>query len=475
MNETNEKNFIGVDLGILLGDLLRITKRLLWLPIVLAIVFSTIFCWQTHRSYYPMYRATATFTVYVANPLQSEIRSYNTAIAEQMAKTFPYILTSSALKDTVKRELGIQAVPAVTASVHNNTNIFTLTVTSGDPQLAYCVLNAVIEYYPEIAEFVVGPTIMNLLDESGVPTTPYNSKSFNGAIKKGAICAVGLWLGLCLLLAMARSSIHNEDELKRLINLRCLGVLPLVKRMNKGKHEACPMLGEDGNHLGFSESVRLLRIRTEKIMKEQNMKVLLVSSATPGEGKTTVAINLAKALADKGKRTLLIDCDLRNPSVAKNLGQANKNGLVDYLNGHIPANEALFKLPHSDLYVTFAGGPVENAAEMLAQKESKAFLSACRKPFDYIILDTPPASLLSDASEVAFVADAALMVIRQNYASKAQILDGAQLLADSQLPIIGCVLNYATGSVLNGHGSYYGYGYSKYYRQYGDKAEPQDT
>ena len=473
MNETNEKNFIGIDLGILLGDFLRIAKRLLWLFVVLIIAANALFCWRTYRSYYPMYRATATFTVYVANPLQSEIRSYNTATAEQMAKTFPYILTSGALKDTVKRELGIQIVPNVTASVLNNTNIFTLTVTSGDPQLAYDVLNAVIKYYPEVAEFVVGPTIMNLLDESGVPTEPYNSQSYVNAIKKGTIVAVAIWGGVCLLLAMARSSIHNEEELKRLINIRCLGMLPLVKRMKRGKHEAWPMLGTEGNHLGFSESVRLLRIRVEKIMKEQNLKVLLVSSATPGEGKTTVAFNLAKALSDKGKRTLLIDCDLRNPSVAKVLGKENKNGLVDFLKGHISANEALYKMPQSELYVTFAGGPVDNAAEMLAQKESKAFLAACRKIFDYIIMDTPPVSLLSDASEVSVVADAALMVIRQNYASKAQILDGAQLLADSQLPIIGCVMNYTTGNVLNSHGSYYGY--SKYYRQYGKIAETQDT
>lgn len=82
------------------------------------------------------------------------------------------------------RELGISAMPAVSASVLNNTNIFTLTVTSSDPQLAYNVLNAVIEHYPDVAEFVVGPTVMNLLDESGLPSVPYNTRSYRGAVKK---------------------------------------------------------------------------------------------------------------------------------------------------------------------------------------------------------------------------------------------------------------------------------------------------
>ena len=475
MNENNEKNFIGIDLGILLGDFFRIAKRLLLVLVALVIVFSGLLCFQTYRSYYPMYRADATFTVYVANPLQTKIQSYNTATAEQMAKTFPYILTSSALKDTVKRELGVTVLPSITARVHSNTNIFTLTVTSGDPQLAYDVLNAVIEHYPSVSEFVVGPTIMNLLDESGLPTHPYNSRDYIGALKKGVVLAGGLWALLCLVLTLARSAVHNEEELKRLVNLPCLGILPVVKRFKRGKYESCPMLGNDGGHLGFSEAVRLLRIRTEKVMKEREMKVLLVSSATPGEGKTTVAINLATALAMKGKRTLLVDCDIRNPSVAKALGHSNENGLVDFLKGRISANEALFKPAQPDLYITFAGGPVDNAAEMLSSEGSKAFIEAAREAFDYVILDTPPAGLLSDASEIAHVADGALMVIRQNYAPKAQILEGAQLLSDSKLPLIGCALNYASGNILNGHSSYYGYGYSKYYRHYGETAGSEET
>lgn len=184
-NHTNkEVNIAGIDLRQLLTDGLRTMRQTLLLFIAALAVCTGLLCWRTYRTYRPMYRASATFTVYVANPLQSEIRSYNTATAEQMAKTFPYILTSGALNDRVMRELGISAMPAVSASVLNNTNIFTLTVTSPDPQLAYNVLNAVIENYPDVAEFVVGPTVMNLLDESGLPSVPYNTRSYRGAVKK---------------------------------------------------------------------------------------------------------------------------------------------------------------------------------------------------------------------------------------------------------------------------------------------------
>ena len=467
-NTTNEVKIAGIDLRILLSDGLRMMRRTVALFAVLAVLCTAALCLRVHRSYRPLYRASATFTVYVANPLQSEIRSYNTATAEQMAKTFPYILTSGALNDRVMRELDINAMPAVSASVLNSTNIFTLSVTSGDAQLAYDVLNAVIRYYPEVAEFVVGPTVMNLLDESGVPQEPYNRSEYRPAIKRGLLISAALWVAAAFALASLRSSVHNEDELREVLSLRTLGVLPAVRGRGK-RRGACPRFESGAEYSGFSESVRLLRMRTEKEMREQGMKVLLVSSATPGEGKTTVAINLASALAAKGRHVLLVDCDLRNPSIAEGFGLENGTGLVEYLKGEAPYQQILRQWENGDLYLVLAGQPSNDASELLAKPECRSFMDACRKVFDYVILDTPPAALLADASELAVLADGALLTVRQNYASRAQIMEGAQILSDSRLPIIGCVLNHAASR--SPYGGYYGYGYGGYGQPYGEKKE----
>ena len=166
-NESSELNIPGLDLRLFLQDLWQ-TLRRLWLLLAAALIICvSALCWRTYRTYRPVYKASATFTVYVTNALQSEIRSYNTTTAEQMAKTFPYILTSGALSERVMQELSISSMPSVSASVLSNTNIFTLTVTSNDAQLAYNVLQSVIRNYPQVAEFVVGPTVLNLLDDSG--------------------------------------------------------------------------------------------------------------------------------------------------------------------------------------------------------------------------------------------------------------------------------------------------------------------
>lgn len=463
-NNTTEVRVAGIDLHVLLGDTLRLLRRTVLLFAALAVLCAGALCLRAHSSYRPMYRASATFTVYVANPLQSEIRSYNTATAEQMAKTFPYILTSGALSERVMNALGISAMPSVSASVLSSTNIFTLTVTSADAQLASDVLGAVIEYYPEVAEFVVGPTVMHLLDESGVPDKPYNTLSYGSAVKRGVLLAAVVWLAAAVLLASLRSTVHSEEELRQVLSLRTLGVLPAVRGMKKSA--ARPRFDNASSGAGFSEAVRLLRMRTEKELHERGMKVLLVSSAIPGEGKTTVAINLAAALAARGKRVLLADCDLRNPSVAPAFGLEGGVGLVEFLRGEAPYQDILRQSGSEGLYLVLAGAPAGDASELLAKPECRSFMEACRKAFDYVILDTPPAALLADASELAVLADGAVMTVRQNYAPRAQIMEGAQVLSDSRLPLIGCVLNYASGT--SSYGGYYG----RAYGSYGEQAQP---
>lgn len=462
-SENTEKSTSGLDLRLVATDLCRQALHLLWLGALAVMIITAALCYRSYRSYTPIYRATATFTVYVSNPLQADIRSYNSATAEQMAKTFPYILTSGALSDVVTKELGIKAMPAINASVHENTNIFTLSVTSSDPQLAYDVLNAVIKFYPEVAEFVVGPTVMTLLDESGLPSTPVNERSYSSAVKYGVLLGVFVWLAVSILFVMSRSTVHNEEELKRLMHLPCIGVFPQVRGFQKKTHKtsgtigAYPVLTRQKRSFGFADAVNLLRIRVEKEMQAHEAKVLMVSSAIPGEGKTTVCVNLALSLAQKGKRVLLVDCDLRNPSTAAMLGIKNAAGMTEYLTGKAEVNTILHAMETPGFYAVFGGRPYTNAAELLAQERLKLFIDQMRNVFDVILLDTPPSSILSDASEIAALADCALMVIRQNYASRDQILEGVQMISDSDLQLIGSVLNGADrkGSSYG----YYGYGY----------------
>ena len=227
--EFHDNEIRKLDLLTLADDFLKLAKRFLLLGLALVLVCTGFFTARSYLSYTPSYTASASFTVRVSNPLYSKVNSYNIKTAEQMSKTFPYIVGSGVLQSRVKEHLGISSMGSVSVNANPNTSIITLSVRDTDPQRAYDVLNGVIECYPEIAEFVVGPTVLTLLDETGVPTQPTNPLNLKSAIRNGAVAGTGLWLVLILALAMTRSTVHNEEELNSLLNTPCMGTAPSIR------------------------------------------------------------------------------------------------------------------------------------------------------------------------------------------------------------------------------------------------------
>lgn len=452
-NETEEGK---LDILTITATILKIARRTLVLALILAAVCAAALGIRSYRQYSPYYIAHASFTVKVANPLYSSVDGYNSKTAEQMAATFPSLLTSGVLQERIQEHLGIAYMPTVTVDADPSTSIITIQVRDSDPQRAYDVLNAVIEYYPEVAEFVVGSTVLVLLDESGVPAEPANQFRIAASLKKGAAAGLILWLAVVAAMAFARSTVHNEEELNALLNVPCLAQIPSV-RTRYG--ESSLLIAGEHTHARFQETIRLLHMRVEKALEARGKKVLLISSATPGEGKTTISTNLALSLAQKGKRVLLIDFDMRNPSVGRMLNIKINGSLSEWFRGKATLRDLITRTKHQNLYV-IAGGSCSgaDASKMLADKLVGELIRSAAEQFDYVLLDTPPCSMLADAAEIAGLADCGLMVIRQDYASRDQILEGVQFLDDSGLPMIGCAMNGVRSSFGSGYGRGYGYG-----------------
>lgn len=461
--EQMDNNYPKIDLFELFRGLLKGCRRMLPIAIVITVVAVAYLGLTSWRNYSPRYEASASFTVRVTNPFYADQQFYNSAVAEQMADTFPYIISSGVMSDHIKETLGIGYMPSVSAEVLGDTNIFTLTVTDGDPEIAYHVLNCVIEEYPSLAEFVIGPTTLSLLNESGIPTEPVNQRSFRSSVVKGCILGVQAWLGLALLYWITHRTINSEEQLVKLVNLPCLGRLPMVRGYGNGKRGGtCPTVTAKNDKFGFNESVRLLRVRMERELAKRKGKVIMVTSSIANEGKTTVSVNLATALAQQGKETLLVDCDLRNPSIAEALGQNSELGFSEYLRGECDLKSIFFRLKTENLYAVFGGKAVSGKEGLLSRKTAEEFLAGARQAFDYVILDTPPSAWMADAAEIGALSDGILLAVRQDFASRQQILEGVQVLGDTGRPIIGCVLNMTNSRSEKGRYSYYGH-----YGQYG--------
>ncbi|MBQ6569248.1 MAG: CpsD/CapB family tyrosine-protein kinase, partial [Clostridia bacterium] len=217
----------------------------------------------------------------------------------------------------------------------------------------------------------------------------------------------------------------------------------------------------------FVEAFYKLRTKLEYVMGKKDHKVLLITSVRENEGKSSVAANTALALASGGKKVLLIDCDLRNPSQNKLFEIKPEKGseFADYLYGRCPFEEAVWKDDRYGLNLMVSRIPRENSVEILSNPSMEKLIENMRKEMDYIILDTSPMLLTADAEHLLRHADAALLVIKQNYSSAININDATDILTSYKAELLGCVFNDVHHGIFEkGQKAYYGKG--RYTGQY---------
>ena len=214
------------------------------------------------------------------------------------------------------------------------------------------------------------------------------------------------------------------------------------------------------------EQYKLLRTNLNFTLPEgETCPVIGVTSSMRGEGKSTTAVNLSYVLAESGKKVLLMDGDLRIPSIAKKMGVENNNGLTDLLMGH-GAQLGEYKsemLPN--WYILPSGEIPPNPSELLGSTRMEAILNELKEKFDYIIIDLPPVNIVSDALSVSNLITGMIVVIREDYTEKKELERCFRQLELSNVKVLGCVMNEAKRE--NGsYGKYRKYKYYKYYRYY---------
>jgi len=216
------------------------------------------------------------------------------------------------------------------------------------------------------------------------------------------------------------------------------------------------LIVKDNPKSPISESYRTLRTNIQFSSFDDNMSTILITSSTPSEGKSTVSSNLALAMAETNKKVLLIDCDLRRPSVHKKFGLSNEKGLSNLLIGQHSFNEIAQEVTEN-LSVLTSGTIPPNPSEMLSSKKMELFLSEAKKNFDFIILDTPPVVSVTDAQALSTVADGVLLVVASGQAQIPEVHKAIELLQYVKANIIGIVANKVK-SVRRGY-KYYQYYY----------------
>ncbi len=223
-----------------------------------------------------------------------------------------------------------------------------------------------------------------------------------------------------------------------------------------------------------TEQYKLLRTNLSFTLPETDgCKIIGMTSSMRGEGKSTTAVNLSYVLAESGKKVLLIDGDLRIPSVAKKMRIESSPGLTDLLKGESTMDLAALKSPHLPTwYIMPSGALPPNPSELLGSKRMEAALKGLSNHFDYIIVDLPPVNLVSDALAISKYIHGMIVVIREEYTEKKELEHCIRQLRLSNVNVLGCVMN----ETKNGKGYYSKYRYkrySNYYKTYGDYKSPE--
>lgn len=471
-----ENGIMGKNASVLWHNFLVAGKQLFWIPLVLMLLLGGFMYLRNRKPGVYTYTSRAVFAVSANYSSSTDILSYNyyydKAAAKQLSATFPYILSSDAMRLLIQQDLGVETVNGtITASAVADAGLFVLTVTSTSPQDAYTILNAVIRVYPQAASVVLGDTQITIIDEPFVPTAPNESYGVLHPIVMGVLTGALLGVAILFVISLSRKTVHAAEDLRQLVNLPCMAYFPQV-HLKKRKNNMVQSITIQNEKTGqiFMESVRSLRHSVTKLMDEtEGCKVLMVTSTLPDEGKSTVSTNLALSLAADGKRVILIDADLRNQSLKKTLAISTASeGLPELLTGKNKQFN-LLEVPDSSLLLLAGDQTVEHPQRLLDSRRMEHVLQSLREQLDYIVIDTPPAGMLSDAATMAKYVDAAIYVVHQDMASTNQIFESIQTLTAAGTRIIGTVLNGTQqGTTQYGYGSKYGYSYG-YGGTYGGK------
>lgn len=189
-----------------------------------------------------------------------------------------------------------------------------------------------------------------------------------------------------------------------------------------------------------AESYRSLRTNIQYSSIDKHVKTLVVTSSNAGEGKSTVAGNLAYTFFQGGKRVLIIDCDLRKPSLHRKFNVSNEVGLTDVLVGTSELNKVMKKID-DNLYLLTTGTLPPNPAEIIGSNTMENFLDECKINFDYIILDTPPILPVTDSKLLAIKADATVLVVRSEISKLKHVSQAFKELGKVNANVIGTILN----------------------------------
>lgn len=436
-----------------------------WILIVaVMIVFGSVFDFMKTVTYVPQYGTSMTATL-----SGGEDTFKNIDKVQSYVNTLDYLMNSNNAKSYVKKKMPISKTTYKAEVTLKQANVVKIKVTADTKREAYFSIKLLNDWYRENTERYSFPYNITVLKESKFSTKPVNP---NSHIKNFLIGAVGSGFVLSCLFGLyffLRDTIKSEEEVDSKLDTRLYAKLPFeVKKREDARNKKAILITSLKTSFFFRESMNKLRSKVEASSDKHGYKSFMITSAYENEGKSSIAANLALALAKNGHKAVLVDADFNKPAVFKIFELDGSKSLNKAIEGTTSWRSQVVS-DRSGLDLLPCSQDTLKSEILTNSKKLDEIMKELREEYDFVIVDTSPAYLLNETMAMNELVDATLFVVRQDYATSDVINETVKRLTYVKDNVLGVVFKNVVSEGNKGTSNYNNrYGYNKY-RVRGDK------
>ncbi|OZG68565.1 protein-tyrosine kinase [Bifidobacterium eulemuris] len=466
---TQEEMEASEEQGVTLADLLMmIRKHVIMVVVVFVVVLAAVaaYTFTTPKKY----SATAELLAMsgqgaVSDTASGNLSQFNTASSyiNSQIETYPELAKTETVLDTVIDDLSLnmtvsEVAELITVSNPSGTLMVDITAETVDPELSQQLANAVADSLSDQVSTSLGtldedvnPVMLSVVQRAQVPQS---ASSPRVALYLAVGALAGLILGVCCAVVreMLNTKVEESSDVRSIVGASSLGTVPQDELLEGSR----PMVvAQPGGPL--AEEFRRIHTNLSFLRADranEQGQVLVFTSSSPAEGKTTTTINVAAALAEDGAKVLLIDADLRHPSVAHHLDIEGHVGLAHVLSGQMMPKDVVQSYWKPNLHVLAAGKRPANPSILLNSETMAKLVSQAVTQYDYVIIDTAPLSVSNDASVFGRWANGVILVAGKGVCEKKDLAEAYDSLESAGVPVLGFVFNFADPKKKR-EGSYY--------------------
>lgn len=391
----------------------------------------------------PEYESNTTILINTNDGDSTKISTEDINVSQKLAVTYGEIIKSRAVLNEVINNLGLdtsyeQLKSCISVSTVNDTELINITVTYNDSEMSYKIADNLSEVFVNKATSLGNGDNIQIIDSPVVPENK-SKPSLITNISISVILGLMFSLFIVFLKEYFNDKITTSEDIERYLKLPLLGIIPLKITNRK----------IDMNKLQFitSEVYRTIRTNIEFANVDNNIKLILVTSTKQNEGKTTVISELSSYFTElENKKILLLDCDLRNPSIHKQFSISNTQGLTDILMNKKSIEECInyIEIPslnNNKIGIITTGKTPSNPSELFSSQKMKNLLETLKNDYDYVFIDSPPVGIVSDTSIVSNIVDGSILVVGSGEINIKSAVEAKEKLLNGKTHIIGVILN----------------------------------